>query len=240
MPILQIGQTSIPYTVRYSKRTKNQRIVVTPEAVEVVAPPDTPSEKITAFLDSKRRWLFNAVEDCRPKHPPEIPQRYVSGAKVMYRGRHLMLQVESADVEQVVISCKSRFYIQVPQQLSKDEQEDAIEQALIAWKRDRAWQDIQHFAKVYARKLGVKLPDVKLSEQKRVWGTCGKDGVIRINWQLIHAPLAVLEYVVAHEVVHLLHRHHGDAFWEALGSIMPDWRERKATLESWEASLPPL
>lgn len=113
------------------------------------------------------------------------------------------------------ITCKSRFYIQVPQQLSKDEQQDAIEQALITWKRDRAWQDIQHFAKVYAGKLGLKLPEIKLSEQKRVWGTCGKDGVIRINWQLIHAPLTVLEYVVAHEFVHLLHRHHGDAFWEA-------------------------
>jgi len=235
MPILQIGQTSIPYTVRYSKRTKNQRIIVTPEAVEVVAPPDTPSEKITAFLDSKRRWLFNAVEDCRPKHPPEITQRYVSGAKVMYRGRRLMLQVESADVEQVMISCKSRFYIQLPHHLTTDEQQNAIEQALIAWKRDRILQDIQHFARVYARKLGVKPVDIKLSEQKRVWGSCGKDKIIRINWQLIDAPVAVLEYVVAHELVHLLHRHHGDAFWDALGTVMPDWRERKITLESWEA-----
>ncbi len=57
-----------------------------------------------------------------------------------------MLQVESADVEQVMITCKSRFYIQVPQQLSKNEQQDAIEQALIAWKRDRTLQYIQHFA----------------------------------------------------------------------------------------------
>ncbi|BAZ32263.1 hypothetical protein NIES4074_47650 [Cylindrospermum sp. NIES-4074] len=234
MPILQIGQTSISYTVRYSNRIKNQRLVVTPEAVEVVAPPDTSSEQITAFVDSKRRWLFNAVEDCRPKHSPEIPQRYVSGAKIMYRGRRLTLQVESADVEQVRITCKSRFYIQVPQQLSEDEQQKAIEQALITWKCDRLLQDIQHFAKIYASKLGITLPNVKLSEQKRVWGSCGKDKIIRINWQLIHAPVAVLEYVVAHELVHLLHRHHGEAFWEALGNVMPDWRARKLSLESWE------
>ncbi|MBE8989439.1 M48 family metallopeptidase [Nostoc sp. LEGE 12450] len=237
MPILQIGQTNISYTVRYSNRTKQQRIVVTSEAVEVVAPPDTPVEKITAFLDSKRRWLFNAVEDCRSKHSPELPQRYVSGAKVMYRGRRLMLQVESADVEQVTIACRSRFFIQVPHQLARDEREDAIEQALTHWKRDRAWQDIQHFTKVYARKLGVQLSPVKLSEQKRVWGTCSKDGVIRINWQLVDAPLSVLEYVVAHEIIHLLHRNHGDGFWEALSCIMPDWRKRKTQLESWEAKV---
>ncbi|MHC5721077.1 MAG: YgjP-like metallopeptidase domain-containing protein, partial [Nostoc sp.] len=108
---------------------------------------------MTAFLDSKRRWLFNAVEDCRSKHSLELPQRYVSGAKVMYRGRRLMLQVESADVEQVTIACRSRFYVQVPHQLAGHEREDAIEQALTNWKRDCAWQDIQNFIKikVYAR-----------------------------------------------------------------------------------------
>jgi hypothetical protein len=237
MPVLQIGQTSIPYTVRYSSRTKRQRIVVTPEVVEVVAPTDTPQEQIAAFLDNKRRWLFNAVEDCRPKNPPTIPQHYVSGAKVMYRGRRLMLQIEEADVERVTITCKSRFHIQVPRHVTGDARQEAIEQAFVDWKRDRARLDIEHFARVYARKLGVKPRDVKLSEQKRVWGTCDKDGTIRINWQLIHAPLAVLEYVVAHELVHLLHRHHGDAFWEALSRVMPDWRERKASLESWEPGL---
>lgn len=64
MPILQIGKTNIPYTVRESSRVKHQRIIVTPEAVEVVVPPNSPGEQITAFLDTKRRWLFNAVEDC--------------------------------------------------------------------------------------------------------------------------------------------------------------------------------
>ena len=230
-------RNSLVSGLRYSKRTKNQRIVVTPEAVEVVAPPDTPSEQITAFVDSKCRWLFNAVEDCRPKHSPEIPQRYVSGAKVMYRGRRLMLQVESADVEQVMITCKSHFYIQVAHHLTTDKQQDGIEQAMIAWKRDRVLLDIQHFARVYASKLGIKPVDIKLSEQKHVWGSCGKDKIIRINWQLIYTPVSVLEYVVAHELVHLLHRHHGDAFWEALGNVMPDWRERKASLKSWEADL---
>jgi hypothetical protein len=237
MPVLQIGQTSIPYTVRYSSRTKRQRIVVTPEAVEIVAPTDTPQEQIAAFLDTKRRWLFNAVEDCRPKHPPTTPQRYVSGANVMYRDRRLMLQIEEADVERVTITCRSRFHIQVPCYLTGEARQEAIEQAFVDWKRDRARLDIEHFARVYARKLGVKPRGIKLSDQKRVWGTCEKDGTICINWQLIDAPLAVLEYVVAHEVVHLLRRHHGDAFWETLGNVMPDWRKRKASLESWEPGL---
>ena len=87
MPVLQIGKTHIPYTVRESSRVKHQRIVVTPEAVEVVVPPNTPGEQITAFLDTKGRWLFNAVEDCRIEQPTPQPQTYVNGAKIFYRGR---------------------------------------------------------------------------------------------------------------------------------------------------------
>jgi hypothetical protein len=92
-----------------------------------------------------------------------------------------MLQIEEVDVERVTITCKSRFHIQVPRYLTGDARQEAIEQAFVDWKRDRARLDISIFAKVYARKLGVKPREVKLSEQKRVWGTCDKDGTIRIK-----------------------------------------------------------
>lgn len=115
----------------------------------------------------------------------------------------------------------------------------AIDAAFVSWQRDRALQDTKRFVKSYARELDIEPSTVRVSEQKHTWGTCGKDGIIRIDWQLIQAPVAAMEYVVAHEVVHLLHRHHGDAFWETLGSVMPDWRERKALLESWEFATVP-
>ena len=93
---------------------------------------------------------------------------------------------------------------------------------------------MRRFATRYARKLSVEPRDARISEQKRMWGTCGKDRVIRIHWRLIQAPAAAMEYVVAHEVCHLCHRHHDRAFWRTLASVMPDWRERKQLLEAWE------
>lgn len=234
MPVLQIGKTNIPYTVRESSRAKHQRIIVTPEAVEVVVPLNTPGEQITAFLDTKRRWLFNAVEDCRLFQTTPQPQTYVNGARIPYRGRRLLLKIENADVDEVVITCKSSFYVQVPRHLTETERHCAIEKAVEEWLRSRAMQDAHRFATTYARKLKIKPPPVRLSNQKHTWGTCGKNGIIHINWQLIEAPKMAMEYVVAHEVVHLLHRHHGDAFWSTLSMIMTDWRERKALLKSWE------
>lgn len=237
MPTLQIGQTTIPYTVRYSDRAKRQSIVVTPDAVEVIVPPGTPlngSNSVTSFLQEKRRWLFNAVEDCQATPSPASPQRYISGAKLLYRGRRLMLQIEDADVEQVTIACKSRFYVQVPHLLMGDDRQDAIAFAFKEWMGDRTLRDAHYFANLYSRKLGVEPKGVKLANQKQTWGTCGKDRIIHIHWQLAQAPLAALEYVVAHEIVHLQHRHHDHEFWETLGTLMPDWRERKHLLESWE------
>ena len=66
------------------------------------------------------------------------------------------------------------------------------------------------------------------------WGSCGKDGVIHVHWQLVQAPAAALDYVVAHEVAHLLHRNHSPAFWATLAKTLPDRKERKAMLETWE------
>ncbi|MBW4509067.1 MAG: M48 family metallopeptidase [Scytonematopsis contorta HA4267-MV1] len=236
--VLTIGETSIPYTVRYSHRSKHQRIVVTPKNVEVVAPNNTPFEEIIDFVESKRHWVFNAVEKCRSRNPlnnsSNNPQYYTNGIKVAYRGEQLVLQIEETDVDKVIINFTTYFDVKVPCGLTEEEKQEAIKKALINWKKDRVLQDILHFAKIYASKLNVKLADIKLSEQKRAWGSCAKNGTIRINWLLVEAPLTALEYVVAHEVVHLLHRHHQSAFWETLGTVMSDFKERKACLKSWE------
>ena len=73
-----------------------------------------------------------------------------------------------------------------------------------------------------------------MSESRRSWGTCGKDRIVRVHWGLIQAPAAAMEYVVAHEVVHLIHRNHSPEFWQMVGQTLPDWAERKVMLERWE------
>jgi len=240
MPVLQVGETSISYTIRYSKRSKRQRIIVSPKGVEVVAPINTPEELISNFINSKKRWLFKTVTEKIVKYPPKLPQRYIDGAEIMYRGSYLLLNINSTDVEKVIVNYKNCFNIQVPQNLNEDEKEAAIKQALINWKREQVYFDILKFAQIYARKLNVQPKSIKLSQQKRAWGTCSSKGSIRINWRLADAPLSVLEYVVAHELTHLLHHNHSKEFWQALCNIMPHYKQRKSDLKAWEIELLPL
>ena len=240
MPILQIGETNISYTIRYSTRSKRSRIVVTPQSVEVVAPVNTPEEKINIFVNSKKHWLLKAFTQTHLKYPPKAPQSYVNGAQIMYQGDYFKLQIESTDVKTTIISHPNCFHIQVPQNLNEDEKEVEVKQALIDWKREKVYFDILKFAQIYAGKLNVQPKSIKLSQQKRAWGTCSSKGSIRINWRLADAPLSVLEYVVAHEVTHLLHHNHSKEFWQALGNLMPDYQQRKDDLKAWEIELSPL
>jgi predicted metal-dependent hydrolase len=239
MPVLQIGETSISYTIRYSKRSKRQRIIVSPKGVEVVAPINTPEELITNFIDSKKSWLFKTVTETLLKYPPKLPQCYINGAEIMYRGSYFLLKIELADVEKIIIHYENFFNIQVPQHLNEEEREAAVKQSLIDWKRKKVYFDILKFAQIYAEKLNIQPKSIKLSQQKRAWGTCSSKGSIRINWRLADAPLSVLEYVVAHEITHLLHHNHSKDFWQTLGDIMPDYKQRKADLKAWEIELLP-
>jgi len=232
---VQVGGREIAYTVRFSDRARKKRIVVTPERVEVVAPVREAegANGVQDFVRSKRKWILNAVDHCRKPITATHKQRYVSGAKLLYRGRRLMIRVRSANVETVEIDCRSRFWVKVPKGIPEAGREATIARAFDEWLNARAASEVVRLANRYAGQLGIEAKSARICDQKRMWGTCGKDGVVRVNWRLMQAPLAAMEYVVAHEVCHLIDRSHSRAFWRLLGGLMPDWRERKSLLELW-------
>lgn len=223
--------------VRFSERARKKRIVVTPERVEVVAPAQSVAEGengVWDFVHSKRKWILSAVGDCRKATTVTSRQRYVSGAKLLYRCRRLMIKVRPANVEAVEIECRNRFRVSVPRIMPEADRGPATAQAFDKWLKARAAADVARLANRFACQLRVDAKTARISNQKRMWGACGKDGVVRVNWRLVQAPLAALEYVVAHQVCHLIDRSHSRAFWRLLGGMMPDWRERKCLLELWE------
>ena len=211
MPVLTVGNTDIPYEVRYSTKATRKRIVVTPQGVEVVAPVGTPldgSDGLLSYLHGKRRWVFDSVREIEEKHRRLLTQRYASGAKLQYRGRWLMLDVEAEDVEAVEVTCRSKFQVVVPAELEGVKKLEAIRTAFDAWLRDRALRDLVRFGRRHEEALGVEPAGYRLSEAKSRWGSLGRDGVVRAHWRLAQAPAAAMEYVVAHELAHLVHRNH--------------------------------
>ena len=228
-----------PFTVRWSERARRISIVVTPGGVEVVAPPGTDEERIAAFVAAKRRWIYERERDLAAR-AAEIeasrriaagPERWVSGAKVPFRGRRLLLRVVPDDVERAELRYATAFHVRVPRAATAPERERLAESVVRAWLLARAREDARLFVLRHAERLGRSPLALRISPRKRFWGSCSADGTIYLDPRLVAAPRPVFEYVVVHELCHLEVRHHGPAFWRLLATLLPGYEVRKAWLD---------
>lgn len=235
MPVLQVGATEIPYRIRHSEAAKRKRIVVTPEQVEVVAPLGQGEAEIAEFMHGKRRWVYDKREEMAERsveHP--FPSRFATGGKVLYRGRRLRLVVETKDVESVEVTYRKGFHVVAPASLTEAQRDPAVEAVLSDWMKTRVRLDAETFIRRHAPRLGVEPGGLRVKDQRHLWGSCGADGVINLNWHLVFVPKTVLEYAVVHELCHLRHRNHSPAFWRMVASALPDHESRSR----WLARVP--
>lgn len=242
MPVLTVGNTEIPYQIRRSGKTRRRRIVVTPGKVEVVVPAGTDDASAMEFVQAKRRWLFEKrqeVEEQARRRERPGPSRFVTGAKIPYRGRQMRLTVQPSDGHQVEVAYRNGFIVSVPEMLVGSERDSAILSALEVWLKDRLQRDVDAFVGHYGAKLGLWPRRVQIKAQKHLWGSCGRDHIINLNWHLIFAPKPVLEYAVVHELCHLRHRDHSMLFWQQVGQQLPDYQDRKRWLEQHESLISP-
>ncbi|MEB3299993.1 MAG: M48 family metallopeptidase [Candidatus Sericytochromatia bacterium] len=154
-----------------------------------------------------------------------------SGSKIRFRGRMMKIRIERGTEKTVQVRYRNGFLIEVPDGLSPTEQSSQVEAALSAWLKAKLYEDASALIQQVSRQIEVKPKGLRLREQKHLWGSCGKDGIIYLNWRLIHAPRPVLEYAVVHELCHLRFRTHSNEFWMLVRSVLPDYETRKRWLD---------
>ena len=93
---------------------------------------------------------------------------------------------------------------------------------------------------LYAPRLGVAVPPLRLSSARTRWGSCSHHGGIALNWRLLFMPLAIVDYVVAHELAHLREMNHSQRFWSVVEQLCPDWRARRLELRQLGRQIPVL
>jgi predicted metal-dependent hydrolase len=113
-----------------------------------------------------------------------------------------------------------------------------VAETLVGWLKTRALEALAPRAEYFAGRLGVPTPCVALSNARGQWGVCMEGGAIRLNWRLVHLAPELGDYVVAHEVAHLVEMNHSKRFWGLLGGLYPAWREAREQLELAGASIP--
>ncbi len=230
--VLSIGSTKIPYRIRKSSRAKKKRITVVPNSVEVVLPMGEPMRAAHEFVNAKRRWVF--TQSRRLGGKGERERSYLAGSKVRFRGRWLTLEVKAGRANTGFVAYRSRLYVTLPRGVAKEQRAQVVKMLLAQWFEHQLRADGQRFGRHYAERVGVEVAGVSVVTMKNMWASCGKDQIVRLNPELIELPKTVLEYVVAHEVCHLVHRNHSPAFWRTVGEVLPDWKQRQDVLEDYE------
>ncbi|MBI5498010.1 MAG: M48 family metallopeptidase [Deltaproteobacteria bacterium] len=223
------GNTAIAYAIRRSARRGTVSIAVDAEdGVVLTAPAATPVARLDTVVHAKAAWIVQALRSARPFTAPLAVREFVNGETCTYLGRQFRLRLLNGETRPAV-ALRGRF-LEVG--VAKDADARAVRRVLVEWYRRHAEVRLTERAAHWARKVGVHIGGVVIREQQKRWGSCDLNGVLRFNWRIIQAAPSLVDYVVAHEVVHLQHDTHGPEFWAALGRVMPDYDRRRDALKA--------
>jgi hypothetical protein len=234
---VRFGNAVIKYSiVRSRRRKKTIEITLDPkEGVLVAAPADTPPKKIEDVVRRRAAWIVRSSTErvLRARR-----KEFVSGESLPYLGRQVRLFVDSSNVRRVQVRFDHwSFRITVPSTLTGEARRAAIESAITSWYTNRARDRLRDRVERWAAILGQSGPRVLTRNQRQRWGSCSPDGTLRFNWRIVMAEPALIDYVVAHEMLHLRIRDHSTLFWTEMARAMPDYRLRRAKLKEIGASL---
>lgn len=238
MGVIRIGQTEVAYELRRTATASKRRITVTPGHVEVLALTTDDDAALDDFLNRKRQWLFNTLRELETKTAKRaVVPRFISGSKIPYRGRMARLTVRRHDGVHVEIDYRNGFLVDLPSWVRDEDSDGIVATEIKLWLKRRVRRDVMEIASAYRKRFDLKPRAIRVADMKTGWGACGPSGTILINWTLVFAPKAVLEYVVAHELAHLKVRSHGPDFWAHLATLLPDYERPKGWLDVHQGAL---
>jgi predicted metal-dependent hydrolase len=223
---IQFGSKKINFLLQYSNR-KSLGITVTPEMeVLVKAPLGASIEKVKEKLRDKAPWIIKQQSFFLSFQPKTPARKFVSGETHLYFGRQYRLRVRIHAQESVTLDGK---FIDV-----KTPDKSRVKRLLSSWYLKNAKVRFPKVANPLIekfKKYNVEPNAIVIREMSRRWGSCTPKGKIILNPELVKAPKGCIEYVITHELCHLLHRDHTQKFFDLQTKQMRDWEKWKMKLE---------
>jgi hypothetical protein len=223
------GGERIEFRLRRTNR-RTLAITVRPDLeVLVAAPRKAALETVLGKVRKRAGWIRRQQRFFGEFLPQTPPRRYVSGETHRYLGRQYRLKVVKA--EESSVKLQGRFiWVHAPNKHDRVRVRKLVEAWYLAHAKERFARSVAESA----ARLGTRLaspPRIQLRRMPKRWGSWTRRGVIYLNPELVKAPGSCIDYVVMHELCHLVHGHHGPAFYALLSRTMPDWEQRKQRLE---------
>lgn len=212
-------------------RRKTLAIHVSHDQIEIRAPLFVGQREIVRFVEKNRDWVIRTHEEKTRRHGERLVLE--DGAIIFYKARPRRLVLVDADQPMVTVD---EHVMRICGPAATSGRAGAI---LQRWLMDQARAWLPPRTRALADYLGVaqRLHDVVLRKTRSKWGHCTAQGRIQYNWLIMLAPDAVIDYMISHEVCHLIHMNHSPAYWKVVASVCPDYRQYEGWLRRHEHRL---
>jgi predicted metal-dependent hydrolase len=240
-----LRHTRVAYHFKRAKR-RTIGMVVGPDGLVVSAPRWVVLTEVESALQEKGDWIVRKLDEMRERGQRMAQQTMVwqEGSCLPFLGETMVLVLDPGHRFQEAGASllprnpdaapnePHRLCLGLPHHADPAQIRDAVQAWLMRQAKRIFTERLNHFAP----RLKVQWHKLSLSSATTRWGTASADGAIRLNWRLVHFKMDVIDYVVAHELSHLRVMNHGPQFWETVGTVMPDYAQRRQLLR--DDSLP--
>lgn len=241
-----LGDSVVAFELRRGKR-RSIGFSVGPEGLTVTAPKWVPLSEIDQAVKTKTDWILKKLDAAHERHRRIESARieWKEGATFPYLGQDVIVVLDprhafsevgavlNTDAEALPGMPRLTLHVGLPHTATHAQVRDSVQAWLMRQAKTLFTERLDHFAPL----LDVKWRKLVLSNAGTRWGTAHSDGLIRLNWRLIHFRLPVIDYVVAHELSHLRVMDHSPRFWDTVRTVVPDYAELRFQLK--DEALPP-
>lgn len=231
---VQLGGDVVSYRLRRARR-RSIGFQIDDRGLTISAPRWVPLREIEAAIVEKRRWIVAKQREWHEwKARHRLPSlRFVDGATLPYLGGQVRLRLGAANG--ATRASGEELHLALPAGADEHRVRDAVQ----AWLQGEAKRVFGERIERFAGRVG-RLAGWTLSSARSQWGSCTHDGRVRLSWRLIHFPLPVIDYVIAHELAHLSELNHGPRFWSTVAQLLPGFEAARDEISSVDLSTLPL
>jgi len=226
---VKYGAETIGFDLIYNQRTGLTIIVYPDLRVLVKAPSGRSFEDVKERVKRRAPWILKQLNHFSQYHPVQPQRQYVSGETHYYLGRQYRLKVVEERIKGVKLIGKF-IHVFTPDTSDKEN----IRNQLDRWYGKHAQNIFSLHARLCYEKVKrfhIPFPLVVIRKMKRRWGSLANSGSILLNTELIKTPLYCIDYVIMHEMCHLMIPKHNSKFYDLLNRCLPDWHKRKEILD---------
>ncbi len=224
---IHLAGKPVTYILKRSHKRRSIGLRIDDQGLTVNMPLRASEKWLLSVLNEKANWVVEKLGSWQSKK--NVEPKWLDGEKLDFRGDAITLRIIPSlfnspphlKGEQLIIFIKDIT------------DEAKVEKIVTQWYRTEALLVFQECVAHYAPLIKVSPSQIKLSSARTQWGSCNSRGIVRLNWHLVKMPLNLIDYVVVHELAHLVEMNHSAAFWRIVESVYPDFAKCRSELRNY-------